>query len=80
MEAFEVHNWGRAEGFILDAPSRSCWVVLGRAAALGQFMDGTCLQSLEGWLLMLQNSALTFKVPIWTLMDMADDVLDTGMT
>lgn len=28
MEASEAHNWGHAEGFILDAPSRPCCVLL----------------------------------------------------
>lgn len=76
----QIHIWGHIESFLLDASSRLCWVVLGRAAALGRFMEGTCLQSLEGWLLMLQNCASTLKVPIWSLMDRTDDVLGTGMT
>lgn len=76
----QIHIWGHIESFLLDASSRLCWVMLGRAAALGRFMEGTCLQSLEGWLLMLQNCASTLKVPIWSLMDRTDDVLGTGMT
>lgn len=35
---------------------------------------------LEGCLLMLQNSILTLKVPIWSLMDKTDDVMGPGMT
>lgn len=35
MEAQDVHSW--VEGYILKASSRPCFVVLGRAAALGQF-------------------------------------------
>lgn len=80
MEASEVPSWGRAEGFVWDVPSRGCWAVLGRAAALAPFVEGTRLQSLEGRLLTLHNSALTLKVPIWSLTDKADDALGTGMT
>lgn len=54
--------------------------MLGRVAALGWFAGGTRLQSLEGWLLMLQKSALTLTVPIRSLMDKADDLLGTEMT
>lgn len=39
--ACDVHNWGHAEGFILNASCRSYWVVLGRTATLGQFMEDT---------------------------------------
>lgn len=79
-EASEVHSWGHAEGVTLDAPGGPCWVVLGRAAALGGLTEGTRLLSREGWLLMLQNCPLTLNVPICSLMDKGDDVLGTGMT
>jgi len=78
-EASEVHSWGHDDGFICGAPSRPCWVVRGRAAALGPFIWQLPAVA-EGWFLILQRSALTLQAPIWSLMDKADDVLGTGMT
>lgn len=41
IRAYDVHNWGHAEGFILEASRRPYWVVLCRASTLGQFMEDT---------------------------------------